>query len=341
MTGTSARILGLADAFAWTGNKSIMLSFEKRGRKYDSDSLNRHLHLLRLAFQFARAQNNIRLLGNAYRSSQFDVIHSRLFNLPYTLPLRIKERVRLIGDFHALSSLETENPIEKRYWQIAEKLACHLFDAIVVPTPELKEYLYRHYQARRIFVVPNSVTIPKVHKSTNSEKGKAILLFYHGTPYAENIRGLRRFVRLVHRLNAKGVEAKGMVAGSFSGLVPSKYVDYLGYCDDLDKYVAKAHVGVLPVRPKSLGIRSRALEYLRNGIPVVTTPEGATGLKSAVSEGVIRVCQDEDQMIKEIEEIIGNHVAIVQKAYRVIQDNYSPEVVGPKLWAVYKNVIDT
>ena len=50
---------------------------------------------------------------------------------------------------------------------------CLQFDAIIVPTPELKEYICKKYYVRKkIFVIPNSVTLPQLTSKPKEEKAE-------------------------------------------------------------------------------------------------------------------------------------------------------------------------
>jgi len=328
-TGTSTRIEGLYRSVKKINSQTICVNIQRR---QDAKNLPRLLNLL---LQFKRGYRINRQMRDRQKTTRYDIIQTRIFNLPYIISLKALNGTKIIGDIHALSSLETTSPLERKFWEIIEQMSCILLDAIIVPTPELEGFIKKKYRKMQVYTIPNPVSLGKNLES--QEKNCETILFYHGTPYSENVKGLRRFVKICDQLNENGDKTRGLIAGNFPELVKSPNVEYLGYVENLGECIEKADIGVLPVNPVSLGIRSRALEYLKHGLPIVTTPEGACGLEAVVRENIVKVCQSDSEMITEIKNLITSYPE-KEKIRELLKNNYSTQLIGDKLNFIYKSV---
>jgi len=329
--GTKNRILGLYTAAKMFHNcKLLIIENNKIKIRGFIDSLYKVFNQIKRAYEIHR------LVSTNVKAKNFNIVQTRIFNVPYLLLLKIKLNVKIVLDIHALSSLETDNPIERSFWRTYEFIFIWASNVVLVPTKQLKEYIQKKYMYKKIYVIRNPINF--INIKDNKKCNDSYIAIYHGTPYKENYFGLIRYVKIIERLNSKGFKIKGLIAGRFKKIIKSKNVIYLGYVENLSNIFKKVDIAILPVKPKSLGIRSRILEYMQNGLITITTKEGAMGLEEAAKEGLIIVASNINDFVLQIEKILTTTSKNNSKFEEVIKKHYQSNIIGSKLKLIYKSL---
>ncbi len=239
-----------------------------------------------LQFKFLRALKGLDLDG-------FDLIWAAR---PHLAPLFRDQRSHTVVDFDDVEHLKLRELIRLqrpslpwlhncyRYavYRFAELRGFRDFLRIIVCSAEDQSYL-RPRGAGSVEVVPNGAMIPEspvpLRSRSPGEPLRAVFLGNMG--YQPNIDAVDFFADRV-------LPAASGIVGSFdvigSNVPPeldrrhSGRVNFRGYVEELDAALLEYDVMVAPVRFGS-GTKLKILEAMANGIPVVSTPQGAEGLE--------------------------------------------------------------
>lgn len=174
-------------------------------------------------------------------------------------------------------------PLEAPVWRRFDRQAAQA-DVLVAPTEELARELRSLAPETRVAVVPNVVEPPAEPLDPTAGAG---IVFVGTMGYAPNALAVRWFLhRIWPGVRREAPEARFVVigAGARERFRDADGVDVLGYAPDLVQACAGARLGVVPLR-EGMGIKTKTLELLGMGLPVVATSIGAEGI--APNEGLL------------------------------------------------------
>lgn len=119
-----------------------------------------------------------------------------------------------------------------------------------------------------------------------------------------------------------------------------RHVAVTGYVPELEPYLERARVMVVPVRAGS-GLRVRILEALARGVPVVTTTMGAEGIDVADSEHLL-IADDPGEFAGAVVRLLrdselGSRLAAAGR--RLAESKYDWRAALPKLGEVYDSLV--
>jgi glycosyltransferase involved in cell wall biosynthesis len=257
-----------------------------------------------------------------------------------------------VFDLQASAFLESQGTLNKALAMCIEKSICNNGTRIIVPTDELRAYLIRRYpQCENITdVIPLCINIGNFKNPANKNhirkrlglSEKDCILVFHGSPYKSNIDALKKLKFVVERLNARGLRVKVLVLGFIDRFVNSPYFLSQGYVKDLELFISAADLAVLPVNVPSLGMRTRILEYMACGVPVVTLSKGACGYHHALKERALLTARKIDDLIDIsfylLQDVYIRRV-IAENAMNYIKKYHSYNAVATKLESVYKKIV--
>lgn len=238
------------------------------------------------------------LLAEAIVGRDFDVAVLEDESLPWlpiplpTCPLvihRLNVFERVVGDIpvrHPLRRLA--KPLEMRGWRRFEQRAGEMGDALVAPTPESAAAVARISPGVPVDVVTSGVELPPV-VSPPSEGHDLAFVGWMG--YPPNADAAEWFVTRVWPLVS---EASATTRFRIVGRNPIHDVVALandrivvtGEVPDVVEACRGVRVGVVPLRA-GMGIKTKTIELLAMGLPVVSTTVGAEGIAATEDEGLI------------------------------------------------------
>ncbi len=164
------------------------------------------------------------------------------------------------------------------------------FRTVLAFSREDRDYFAARNRDASIHVWTPGVTVP-FRLNTEGERpggGVAKMLFLGSFRHPPNVEGIRFFCRrILPRILRRNPSVRLDVVGpdpppSVRSL-QGPGVTVHGYVEDLSGFYADRPVFVVPIR-RGGGIRMKILEALGNGLPVVTTPEGAEGIEAVHRE---------------------------------------------------------
>lgn len=237
----------------------------------------------------------------------------------------------------------------KRY----EYTLCNLFDQTLAVTEIDRKALLDAGSgnpkiAEKIDVIPIAVDT-KTLKIISPRKINGHQIITMGTlHYPPNADGIRWFMKEVFPLIAeKDEKATLTIIGKnppadfyqLAKQIPGK-IEITGYVENLEPYLEKAAVMVVPVLAGG-GMRVRILEAFARELPVVTTTIGLEGIEAAQMHDVIIADKAED-FAKEVLTLINNpdHQQFIAKNGRLlVEKKYDWKVVFKSLDRIYSSAI--
>lgn len=222
-----------------------------------------------------------------------------------TAELIDKYNIRLIMDFMDLDSLKWTQYSTRKPWPLSlvykreakllsqlENETLHRFDASLFVSAEEKNLLQNDSQLKdKVHVVTNGVDQKTYRPASGSTPpdaklfdGSPVLLFTGVMDYYPNEDAVIWFAEEIWPSIIKQYASAQFV---IAGMRPSRKVKDLGkingiqvtgYLDDILPYYQQADFLVTPFRV-ARGIQNKVLQAMACGLPVLTSPEGAAGIK--------------------------------------------------------------
>ncbi|RXK12284.1 glycosyltransferase [Halarcobacter mediterraneus] len=271
---------------------------------------------------------------------------------PYTYSL-IKEIVNIpiIHESHNVEynlkkQMLEDNPYNKKLLEKlfeVEKEACQDSIYTTVCSKDdayVMEELY-NLDINKSLVVPNGVdlnTVPYISSEKRQElqssfkaENEKIVLFI-GSWHQPNIEAVEEIFLLANTLPEYNFIILGSVEGYFSSHKKPKNVGFTGIVTDEEKeiYLSIADIAINPMLSGS-GTNLKMLDYMANGIPVISTKIGARGL-DIPAEYIVN-CD-----IKEFKNYILNikDYVNIEKSRKYVEENFSWEVIQKQLEKILK-----
>jgi glycosyltransferase involved in cell wall biosynthesis len=142
-------------------------------------------------------------------------------------------------------------------------------------------------------------TICERHKIDPLEK---ILLFFGPQSYSPNLKAVERIILEINPLlqaeqlpSYRFLICGGGLPAHFERLTPyrDQGIQYLGFVEDIETYVKAADVMINPIDTGG-GVKTKVIESIAVGTPVVSSITGATGVDAAACGPMLRQVPDVD-----------------------------------------------
>lgn len=217
----------------------------------------------------------------------FDVVLVEYIEMAFVLPF-LEGDVMTILDTHDLVSDRIESfrrndlpyqGIELTSEEEFEIFNC--FDHVVVIQESDYEKVVEKMDPDRVILAPHPA-----HLSKKTLRHYVNSIAFIGSPYSPNVDGITWFIAEVwpslyeeHKLS---LDVYGNICDALSLDLRknSLGVNFHGFADQLDDVYKKCDVVVNPVRCGA-GLKIKNVEALENGLPLVTTTHGASGMDDA------------------------------------------------------------
>lgn len=216
--------------------------------------------------------------------------------------------------------------------KLFEKKIIENFDQVLVTCKENIHSINNLCKGTSLIELPNGVNIPM----TIQKKDEAMsILMVANFEYSGNSNGIRWFYKHVWQIilnkipNAKLVLV-GKCPSEIQTMVKNENnIIVTGIVPSLDEYYAKAACIILPLFNDG-GTKTKLLEAMAYGKPIVSTVEGAKGFKNMNS---IIITNDPKTFASSVLSILTNGIddIILDKSRQLIHSHYTWDKIGDKL----------
>jgi sugar transferase (PEP-CTERM/EpsH1 system associated) len=286
--------------------------------------------------------------------NQFDLIHAHLFRMgQYVSKYNGKSKVLDLCDSLALNlsrryqmdrgphvpMLKWEADRVKKY----EVEMMRSFDYGMVVAQSDRNYLISEDSNLKLAVIPVGIDLDYFLQSEPVEDESVPHLLFTGTmSYFPNIDAACYFCHQILPLIQEKIPS---VHFSIVGSNPKKIVQKLaspsvtvtGTVPDTRPYFNQSSVFVSPMRSGS-GLQVKHLEAMATGLPIVTTPLGASGLEGTWGEHLCVAETPKDFANRTIQLIQNSHMRrkIGKSGQNLVRHKYNWHVLGQQLENVYQ-----
>lgn len=218
-------------------------------------------------------------------------------------------------------------------------------DSVVVISERLKRVLASRVAEKRLFLLPNAVTVNDYNPAPQSNPPNIVFLSYH----AER-KGIQEFETVINRLNADSTSLNVEIAGTGPLADKSKSlaqqhgnIAYYGYVSESEKrhILERAAIFVLPSRAECVPLA--ILEAMAGGTAVVSTSVG--GIPEIVTEnhGILVPPGDVDSLTEAISALLENPdwiEEISERNRQLVKDQYDWAIIADRLLTHYEQLIE-
>ena len=232
-----------------------------------------------------------------------------------------------------------------------EQRAVERADAILVVSYEDQEALCEEYCVDRtkVHIVPHGIDTSRVKPPSEAERAESkarfgfsekIVVLFTGCTHFPNIAA----VEAIHSIASQVKDEKivFVIAGSVGERVRQRQVPnvrYTGYVNEIEPYFRMADIGINPITSGG-GTNTKMIEYLANGLPVVTTVFGSRGID--LEDGKHAIVSDIGQFPDMIVDLARNQqtrTRLGEEGRRLIENHYDWKVIVRKIWDVYEALV--
>ena len=297
-------------------------------------------------FFFAKykRKNMENLISTLVNENRFDLVQVE-YNVMHHYKKQIKNIPSVIV-FHDISTKVHERGIingdstHKKSFEIAKRLEPEIgdkFDTVITLTEEDKLYLANLGCETKIHVIPPQINVPNIDKIAKTPNSICFVGSYNREP---NIQAVEILINEVFpkiscsvSLNIVG---KGLGRKIIQTIHNLEGVNYLGFVDDIDSFIASQMLMVAPIH-MGAGLKMKITHSLACGTPVLTTPIGAEGINIG-SENGLWIEESLEALSEKCLELMKNGQELEKAGLRgkeAVNRLFSPPRVTTKLNALY------
>ncbi|MBI5877784.1 MAG: glycosyltransferase [Chloroflexi bacterium] len=236
--------------------------------------------------------------------------------------------------------------LEARRLQRYEGMLCRAVDGVLaVSAVDQAKLVQAGARAESITVIPIAIDCGAQPPLTLRPEAKSIVsastLFY--PPNADGVRWFARDVYPLVRREQPDADLTLIGARPPHDLVSMNGRDGItvtGYVPDVDLWLSRAAVMVVPVRAAS-GMRVRILEALSRGIPVVSTTMGVEGIE-AVHDIHLLIADDAREFAAQVVRLLADpalRIRLASAGRALVQAKYDWQVALPAVEAAYAKAL--
>ena len=300
-------------------------------------------------FFFAKykRKNMENLISRLVNENRFDLVQVE-YNVMHHYKKQIKNIPSVIV-FHDISTKVHERGMingdstHKKSFEIAKRLEPEIgnkFDTVITLTEEDKLYLANLGCETKIHVIPPQINVPNIDKIAKTPNSICFVGSYNREP---NIQAVEILINEVFpkiscsvSLNIVG---KGLGRKIIQTIHNLEGVNYLGFVDDIDSFIASQMLMVAPIH-MGAGLKMKITHSLACGTPVLTTPIGAEGINIG-SENGLWIEESLEALSEKCLELMKNGQELEKAGLRgkeAVNRLFSPQRVKEKLKVLYGTV---
>ncbi|MBT4636301.1 MAG: glycosyltransferase family 4 protein [Candidatus Marinimicrobia bacterium] len=274
---------------------------------------------------------------------EYNVMHhytKQIKNIPsvivfYDISAKVHERGMISGDSTNKKSFEIAKKLEPK---IGNK-----FDAVITVTFEDKLYLTNLGCKSEIKVIPPQIKMPNLGKQKKIPFSLCFLGSFNREPNVQAVQILIReiFPKLTKqaKLNIVG---KGLSNSLINEINGTDRVNYLGFVEDIDSFLASQMIMVAPIKIGS-GLKMKIPHALACGTAVITTDVGVEGISIDETNGLWEVGKV-SEMAGLINELLPQSNLLIEKGLKgkyAVERLFSEEKIISQFEALYSDLVNS
>ena len=356
LNATEANVQALTE---WVHDVKTFVQPSNQESQQQSNPLQQALRLAQFAITATPPNVSFRFSPEVYawvtqkiKAGAYDgVICEHSINEMYVHP-KLRQRVKTLVDIHSsvygwvLNHLEagaSENALRDRLYLPLlaryEKRYCDKFTHLIATTPDDRQQLQRLIPDAKITIVSNGVDLDTFTYRPSDPGGQA-LIFIGAMDSSHNIDAAcylaREIFPFVHQQYPDStlslVGARPVKAVKELDDLPG--VTVTGRVPSITDYIHQATVGVVPLRA-GLGIKTKTLESMAAGIPIVASDRGLEGLIVDGDNVPLRALRANtpEAYVKAIGQLFENAMlrqTLSENARHMIETEYTWEIAGQR-----------
>jgi len=227
---------------------------------------------------------------------------------------------------------------EKLYWKKASQICAVSY--------EDKGKMIKHCHQLKVEIVQNGVDIKKFEKKIYRRASRPTILFgianFKWMPNKE--AALILLQEIWPQIKKKVKNCQLWIIGRFAPQFLSHFINEkditIKEADDVLPFYQKSWLLLAPIKSGG-GSRTKFFEAMASGLPVVTTPQGAEGIKAKNNKEII-ICRNNRRLIYNAIKLIKNRPIahkIGRRGKKLITGKYSWQQSAEELNRVYEKVI--
>lgn len=298
-------------------------------------------------------------LENAIGENDFDIVHLHTLQMsflaegvPSDLPTVIRF-TNIKSEIYRQFARRTANPFKTAYaymqykkTKIFEQNITQFADITLTITEDDQKFLENLNVKGKIETLPAGIDIDAFSNFEFSRNDGNIIMFFGSMDYHPNEDAALWLAEDIWPIIK---EDSGNCTLELVGKSPSEELEQLsddrditvtGYVDDIQEWVDRASVIVIPIRVGT-GVRIKILHAMAMGKPIVTTSTGIKGINA--EDGVEVLIRDSpDEIATAVVNLIDcpdQREQLGLNARSFVEKEYSYESVSRKLESIYQNII--
>lgn len=268
-----------------------------------------------------------------------DIIHAHDFTAIFISSL-LTNKYKVIGHLH-------NNP----KWLVSYNIKSLIFlistlriDKFLLVSKAIKDEFKFRNSIKRYEIIGNPIDYDKIIKYQIKEKKRQLLFIGR----LENQKNPLRFLRIIKKLQEKGIDFKTLVIGDgtlrddcekYIYDCKLKNISTLGFIKDPYQYISESMVTLMTSEWEGYGLVG--VESLILGTPVVATRVG--GIPSYLNNAIGYIYDEDEDAIDEIIKLLDDNVYYASKQQRALEfarTNFSDNSYYFELIRVYKEVLN-
>lgn len=248
-----------------------------------------------------------------------------------------------------------EKLVVPAYIKFLEKLACrHLTQHVLAVSDEDKNIFVTRYNlpTEKVTVIPSGCYIsPPANKESKESAKKGlgidldkIVILFHGLfswpPNKDAFELIESYI--APRFTEINDRVVFILGGTGVPVFERANIKSLGFIEDLDEALAAADIAIVPI-VRGAGTRTKILDYLGVGLPIVTTKKGIEGINARNGEEAL-ITDDVDEEFIELTAKLVNSVEERQRigtnAHRLADREYNWYRIGDRLHELYQHFVN-
>ena len=302
-------------------------------------------------FFFAKykKKNMENLISTLVKENSFDMVQVE-YNVMHHYTRQIGHIPRVIV-FHDISTKVHERGMvngdsnHKKSFEIAKRLEPEIgnkFDTVITLTEEDKLYLANLGCETKIQVIPPQINVPNIDKIAKTPNSICFVGSYNREP---NIQAVEILINEVFpkiscsvSLNIVG---KGLGRKIIQTIDNLEGVNYLGFVDDIDSFIASQMLMVAPIHIGS-GLKMKIPHALTCGTAVITTAVGAEGINIDEINGLWEAA-NVSEMTRLIDELLPQSELLIERGLKgkgAVVELFLEEKIMSQFESLYSDLIN-